>query len=137
MKLFLDSSAFIARALDRDEYHDAAVETFTALSRGQLPYRLFYTSNFVIDETVTFMLYDAGPRLAVAALENLRKSSLLRILHVSEADEAMADETFRRFASSRVSYTDCTTKVLMEREGIEAAFSFDRDIEVLGFARIP
>ncbi len=51
--------------------------------------------------------------------------------------EASADEVFRRYAPSRISYTDCTTKVLMDQEGIDTAFTFDRDFEDLGFRRIP
>src|SRR5947209_6499743 len=51
--------------------------------------------------------------------------------------EGEADTAFRRHASSRVSYTDCTTQILMQREGIDTAFSFDRDLETLGFQRIP
>ena len=137
MKLFLDSGAFIARARREDPYHRPAVETFTAISRGDLPYRQHYTSNYVIDETVTFLLYEAGPRVAVETLRRLRSSPSLRVLHVTEEVESGADAAFERYASSRVSYTDCTTKVLMEQGSIETAFSFDRDLEVLGFRRIP
>lgn len=70
-------------------------------------------------------------------LSLLRSSPTLRVLHVTEEAEAEADRLFRRFASSRVSYTDCTTKVLMERDSIPAVFSFDRDLEILGAQRIP
>ena len=137
MKLFLDSGAFIARTRRNDQFHEAALDTFSGISRGDLPYALLYTSNYVIDETVTFLLYEAGPRVAMEVLRALRASPNLILLHVSEDVEAAADEVFARFVSSRVSYTDCTTKVLMDRESIETAFSFDRDLEVLGFERIP
>ncbi len=56
---------------------------------------------------------------------------------MTEEIESQADIVFERFASSRVSYTDCTTKVLADREGIETAFTFDRDLAVLGLARTP
>lgn len=137
MKLFLDSGAFIARARRNDPYHEAAMDTFSGISRGDLPYKLLYTSNYVIDETVTFLLYEAGSHVAVEVLRALRSSPYLVVLHVSEEVEATADEFFARFASSRLSYTDCTTKVLMEQEGIDTSFAFDRDLEVLGFRRIP
>lgn len=137
MKLFVDSNAFIARAMESDKNHEAAGDVFRELSRRRLPYHLLYTSNFVVDETVTFLLYQAGPRTALAVLEWIRASPNVRVLHVSEEVEPIVDREFRRYASSRVSYTDCTTKVLMERESIETAFSFDRDLEVLGFRRIP
>jgi predicted nucleic acid-binding protein len=137
MKLFVDSSAFIARAMEHDKNHEAAGDVFRELARRRLPYHLLYTSNFVVDETVTFLLYQAGPRTALAVLEWIRASPNVRVLHVSEELEPIVDREFRRYASSRVSYTDCTTKALMERESIDTAFSFDRDLEVLGFRRIP
>ncbi len=137
MRLFIDSSAFIARAIVKDANHSAAVNTFQRISQGVLPYRRHYTSNYVVDETVTFLLYERGSHVAIETLHRIRTSATLRVLHVSEEVEAQADEVFARLAPSRVSYTDCTTKVLMEREAIDTAFSFDRDIEVLGLGRIP
>jgi hypothetical protein len=137
VRLFFDSGAFIARAIVEDAHHEAAVDTFQRMSQGRLPYRLHYTSNYVVDETATFLLYERGPRAAIETLKRIRSSPALRVLHVSEDVEALADKVFERFASSRVSYTDCTTKVLMERESIDIAFSFDRGLEVLGFRRIP
>ena len=137
MKLFLDAGAFIARAWMEDRYHAAARAMFDAISSGQMPYRQLYTSNFVVDEVVTFLLYEAGARVAVETLSRTRASPTFRVLHVTEDAERQADEVFHRYASSRVSYTACTTKVLMEREGIDTAFSFGRDIEVLGLTKIP
>ena len=137
MKLFLDSGALIARAIKNDTNHEAAKQVFHELSRRKLPYRLLYTSNFVVDETLTFLLYRAGAPTALAVLTWIRESPNVRVLQVSEEIDPTVDREFRRYASSGVSYTDCTTKVLMERESIETAFSFDRDLEVLGFRRIP
>lgn len=137
LRLFLDSGAFIARAIANDRYHGEAAETFAKISQRELPYRFQYTSNYVVDEVATFILYEAGPRLATDTLRRIRSSPSLRLLHVTEEVESLADRVFERFASSRISYTDCTTKVLMERESIETAFTFDRDLEVLGSRRIP
>lgn len=137
MRLFLDSGAFIARAISDDANHEPAASLFRELSQRTSSYRQLFTSNYVVDETVTYLLYRASPRVAVEVLDWMRGSPALRILHVSEEVEALADQAFRQFASSGVSYTDCTTKVLMERESIDTAFAFDRDIEVLGFHRVP
>ena len=137
LKLFLDSGALIARAIRNDRYHREATETFTEISQRRLPYRFQYTSNYVVDEVATFVLYEAGSRLATETLRRIRASPSLRVLHVTEEVESLADRVFERFASSRVSYTNCTTKVLMDRESIDTAFTFDRDLETLGFRRIP
>ena len=137
MKLFLDSGAFIARTLNNDANHQAAIEMFRSISDREVPYQQLFTSNFVVDETVTFLLYQAGARPSLEVLGWVRTSPNVRVLHVTEDVEAEADREFRRFARSRVSYTDCTTKVLSEREAIDAVFSFDRDMGVLGLTRVP
>ncbi|MCI4371449.1 MAG: PIN domain-containing protein [Thermoplasmata archaeon] len=120
-----------------DAYHDAAIATFTEIVQGTSPFRFLYTSNYIVDEVLTFLLYEAGSRVALEMLTLLRSSPTLRFLRVTEDVEEKADRLFRRFAGSRVSYTDCTTKALMDRESIRAAFSFDRDLEILGAERIP
>jgi len=94
----LDSGAFIARAVTNDKYHDAATATFQAISRRELPFRLQYTSNYVVDEAVTLILYQAGPRLGVDTLHRIRASPSLRVLHVTPEVEAEADRVFGRFA---------------------------------------
>lgn len=137
MKLFLDSGALIARTLSNDANHEAAVDLFRRISERKAPYVDLFTSNFVVDESVTFLLYQAGVRPALEALGWVRASPNVQMLHVSEDVEIDADREFRRFARSRVSYTDCTTKVLVDRGGIDAVFSFDRDMGVLGLTRVP
>src|SRR2546428_1370394 len=115
MKLFLDSGAFIARALKDDRYHAAAIGVFEGISKARHPFRLFYTSNYVVDETVTFLLYEAGGRVAVSVLGLIPSPPSPRVLHVSEGVEGDADTAVPRYASSRASYTDCTTQILIRR----------------------
>lgn len=105
--------------------------------KRELPYSKFYTSNYVIDEVVTFILYEQGHGEAVKALEILRGSPFLNILHVSEDVEARADKEFKKYAGHRISYTDCTTRVLMDIHEIDTVFSFDMDFEIMGTHRIP
>lgn len=98
---------------------------------------MLFTSNFVIDEVLTFLLCERGHKDASQVLRSLRSDPSLRVLHVSEDVEAMADEEFLRFSDQTISYTDCTTKVLMREHDISTVFSFDRDFEVMGLIRIP
>jgi len=90
-----------------------------------------------VDETVTRILYERGHRDALTILGLLRGDPSLRILHVSEDLEPDIDREFARYRDSTISYTDCSSKVLMERHGIPTVFSFDEDFEVMGLTRIP
>src|SRR3989442_4188496 len=110
MKLFLDSGAFIARALKDDRYHAAAIGVFEGISKARHPFRLLYTSNYVVDETVTFLLYEAGGRVAVSVLGLIPIPPSLPVLQVSVEIGAAADTALRRYASSSVSDLGCTTQ---------------------------
>jgi predicted nucleic acid-binding protein len=123
--------------LKKDKKHKEAVDLFEQMVSRELPYSKFYTSNFIVDEVVTFILYEQGHGEAVKALEVLRGSPFLDVLHVSGDVEARADKEFKKYEDHRISYTDCTTKALMDVHGIDTVFSFDADFEILGMQRIP
>jgi predicted nucleic acid-binding protein len=42
-------------------------------------------------------------------------------------------ELFRKFADQKVSFTDCVSFVLMRKQRLTRAFSFDRHYEQAGF----
>ncbi len=86
---------------------------------------------------MTRILCDRGHRDALTILGFLRGDPSLRTLHVSEELEPEIDRQFARYRDSAISYTDCSSKVLMEHHGIATIFSFDEDFEVMGLARIP
>ncbi len=123
--------------LKKDAKHEEAVDLFEQMVKRELPYSKFCTSNYVVDEVVTFILYQQGHGEAVRALEILRGSPFLDILHVSGEVEAGADKEFKKYEGHRISYTDCTTKVLMDIHGMDTVFSFDMDFEIMGMQRIP
>jgi predicted nucleic acid-binding protein len=123
--------------LKKDKKHKESVDLFDKIVSRELPYSKFYTSNYVVDEVVTFILYAQGHSEAVKALEILRGSPFLEVLHVTEDIEARADEEFVKYEGHRISYTDCTTKALMDVHGMDTVFSFDKDFEILGMERIP
>ena len=137
MKLFIDTGPLVARTYRPDPRHRESVDVFRRISDRTLPYRLLFTSNYVVDETLTRLLYEAGHPAAVQGLHLLRGSTVLRIVHVTQDDEQRADEIFLKYTDHRISYTDCTSVAVMERLGIDTVFSFDRDFETMGRSRIP
>ena len=137
MKLFIDTGPLVAGTYRTDPRHRESVDVFRRISDRTLPYRLLFTSNYVVDETLTRLLYEAGHPAAVQGLHLLRGSTVLRIVHVTQDDEQRADEIFLKYTDHRVSYTDCTSVAVMERLGIDTVFSFDRDFETMGRSRIP
>jgi uncharacterized protein len=83
------------------------------------------TSDYVLDESYTIIRIRAGHAIAVQFGEALRASRLLHMEHVTAETIEAAWRIFKDFSDHEFRFTDCTSFVVMERLGIEAAFTFD------------
>lgn len=128
--IFIDTGAFVARYIQRDQFHDAAARHWQSLSNDR---RRCFTSNFVLDETITLLARRSTYEFAAERARNLYESTSLSILRPDQDDELVALELFRKYADQSVSFTDCLSFVLMERQDIKCAFSFDRHFVIAGF----
>ena len=123
---FVDSGAWFALAVPTDVDHSAAVEWF-AVNRD-----LLLTTDFVINETLTlFRARGQSPR-ALAWGRAVFGGTLGTIHRVSDDQFADAWDVFRTYADKEWSFTDCTSKVVMESMGIATAFSFDQHFRQFG-----
>ena len=52
--------------------------------------------------------------------------------HVDSADFNLSLEAYELFSDKDWSFTDCTSKVVMERLGIQTAFTFDHHFKQFG-----
>ncbi|MFQ6074864.1 MAG: type II toxin-antitoxin system VapC family toxin [Candidatus Bathyarchaeia archaeon] len=126
MRLFVDTSAFIALEDEDDENHEAAVEYRNKLRERRTPYRALYTSNYITDETLTLLRIRCGHRVAVTFGEVIRSSRVIRVLWITPTVEKDAWKIFKEHEDRDFSFTDCTSFALMEAEAIDTAFTFDR-----------
>lgn len=138
MKIFIDTSAWVALENKRDIHYKEAI-TFRDEIKNKR-YRLF-TSNFVLDETYTLCLANLGYEKTIECarrIRNLRDKGLLHVISVTEDIEESAWLIFERFNKDKFwSFTDCTSNAIMQMLGIKESFSFDRDFEQMGFAKRP
>lgn len=132
--IFIDTSAFVARHVARDQYHEAAVAFWTELASTNEP---CVTSNFVIDELLTLLVRWTTARFAADRGRQIYSSDTLRILRPDEVDESSAIALLERHATRDISFTDCISFVLMRRYGIDSAFTFDQHFQAAGFAVRP
>jgi hypothetical protein len=128
MSIFVDTGAFLARYLARDEYHRRAVSTWQSLRGSPL-----FTSNHVLDEVWTLLARRAGYDFASERALNVYASTALEILYSTNDDEMEAVALFRKFGDQAVSFTDCISFVLMRRYRIRSAFTFDEHFQRAGF----
>jgi predicted nucleic acid-binding protein len=132
--IFVDTGAFLARHLARDEHHETARRAWGDLA--STAWRV-YTSNFVLDETFTLLARWVSYDFAAERADAILASTSLEILRPDAGDEVSALELFRKFGDQQVSFTDCVSFALMKRSGIARAFAFDRHFVHAGFELWP
>jgi hypothetical protein len=138
MKIFIDTSAWVALENRRDIHYEQAIAFRDEIRNKR--YRL-YTSNFVLDETYTLLLANVGYERTIESAKRikvLRDKGLLHVIQVTEDIEDSAWDIFERFNRDKFwSFTDCTSKAIMELLDINESFSFDRNFEQMGFVKRP
>jgi len=118
--VFVDSSAFAAFFLDREERHRDALAIAGILARRGL---LQLATNTVAIETHALILSRAG---RVAAREALREiDTTIALVRVGEEDEQAGRAILDRYADKDFSLTDAISFAVMDRLRLRTAFAFD------------
>jgi predicted nucleic acid-binding protein len=128
--VFVDTGAYGAMAIERDEYH----QIVTRMTRWLLVnHRSIITTNFIVAETHALILARAGRGLALRALQLIEENTD-RIERVTVEDELEARRILEQHADKTYSYTDATSFAVMRRLGLNDVFTFDRHFEQFGFS---
>ena len=132
--IFVDTGAFVALEDADDEHHEAAL----GFQASFVPRTTrFVTTNFVLDETYTWLRMNIGHANAVAFGRRAQDSALLRVQYISEEIERQAWQIFCRYDDKGFSYTDCTSFAVMQLLGLDTAFAFDQHFRQFGFVCLP
>lgn len=128
--IYIDTGAFLSRYVANDQYHHRAVKAWKRIARERT--RCF-TSNFVLDETLTLLARRAGYAFAAERAGIFYDSAVLTILRPDRDDEISALEYFQKYADQKVSFTDAVSFVLMRKAKLKRVFSYDRHFQHAGF----
>jgi predicted nucleic acid-binding protein len=132
MAVFVDTGAWFAYFVRRDPDHAAAID-WTRQNRQPL-----VTTDYVIDELLTLLKIRESHRVAAAAGDALLQQNVARIERITEPDFRAAWDVFRHYRDKGWSFTDCSSKAIMERLGITHAFAFDTHFKEFGnIIRVP
>jgi uncharacterized protein len=134
MKLFVDTSAWAAYYDSSDRWHTGAKEAITALVDQRVT---FVTTDYVLDETITLLLYHAGRAQALAFGDAVQHSRQVNLVHIDESTWEEAWQLFRCYDDKMWAFTDCTSFVVMRQIGLLQAFAFDSHFEQAGFQLWP
>ncbi|HEY9204984.1 MAG TPA: type II toxin-antitoxin system VapC family toxin [Candidatus Methanoperedens sp.] len=135
--IFVDTSAFLALVNEKDNNHIAARTFLEGIKNGKVKVRKIITSDYIIDETLTRILYSVGHKEAVKWGKDILASKVVEKVDVGKEIFDLAWELFETYEDKKLSFTDCTSFALMKKRGIEKVFSFDGDFENIGFILMP
>lgn len=128
--IFVDTGAWFAAFVLNDADHSAAdawLETNTDL---------LVTTDYVIDELLTLMKMRGEFQRALRVGAALFTEELAQVVWVRPDDIAQAWDTFQRYHDKGWSFTDCVSRVVMQRLGIQQAFAFDAHFRQFGTVTI-
>jgi predicted nucleic acid-binding protein len=130
MRLFVDTSAWLALNDKNDQYHDEAVSKITKVRQQKIQ---LVTSEYVFDESVTIIRYRISHRAAVAFGDALISSNVASIEDITDEERLKAWVLFKKYRDKDLSFTDCTSFALMVKLKLQKVFSFDNHFKQVGF----
>ena len=132
--LFVDTAGWVACADAADPAHPRAVAARDHwLDEGGL----LVTTDYVADETLTFLRLRLGLNAAEAWWRQVDGSSRLRWEFVGLARADKARGLFFRYRDKEFSLTDCTSFVVMRELKLREVLTTDHHFAQLGFTLKP
>lgn len=126
----VDSSAVLAILDADDRDHERLVEALRTAARSGISPIL---TNFLRAEAHALI----GSRLSWPAARQWVLANAWPIERVTEADEARAIGILRQHRDKSYSLVDSTSFAVMERLGLDTAFTLDRHFRQFGFKTVP
>ena len=132
--LFVDTAGWVAAADAADPHGNAmrqARDHWLKQEGGLL------TTDYVCCETLTVLRFRLGLNVAEAWWKQIETSVRLRIEHIDSIRADKARAIFFRYADKELSFTDCTSFVVMRELRAVKALTLDRHFQQMGFEVIP
>jgi Predicted nucleic acid-binding protein, contains PIN domain len=129
VRVFVDTSYYVARIMPRDQRHGAAVK---AVRTGMT----FFTSSLIINEVISLLQSRGYFSAALTFLESAQRSEQVQITYPDPRLQTEAWDLFGRWGGSGANAVDCVSFAIMSRLGIRKAFTFDAHFHAAGFETI-
>jgi len=124
MAVFIDTGIFVALRNADDEFHMRSKELMKRALKGE--FGRVFTSDYVIDEAITTALVRTRRHdLALDLGKYIIESPRITKLWTTEDTFDMAWKKFQAFKDKPLSFSDCISLALMEKNRIKQIISFD------------
>ncbi len=127
-RVFLDTSALVALAMERDDHHARAVDVLQELAESKAS---LWTSSYVVVEHVSILHNRRGISAVRAFLHHFLPH--LEVLWIDPPLHEGALALLLKTGKRRLSLVDCSSFLLLRKEHQRDVFAFDPDFEFEGF----
>jgi predicted nucleic acid-binding protein len=124
--IFVDTGAWFARFVPSDPDHPAAREW---LEENAHP---LITTDYIVDELLTVLKVRGEFQRALEVGPSFFNGDVCNLEWVSQADVANGWRVFSTYRDKGWSFTDCISRVVMERLRITTAMAFDEHFRQFG-----
>lgn len=132
-QILVDTSVLCALA-DRSDRNHQSVTGFVRSQSGQA---VLIVTDYVLDETLTWVKSRFGAQPAIELGGRIRGSDFCRFIRLTAEDEMATWEIFKRYTDKEWSYTDCSCLAMMHKLGIGEVLSTDKHFVQMGMTVLP
>ncbi len=129
-KVFVDTSGWVGLFVKNDKFHKKAVEIFHSIQKND---SVLYTSDYVIDETVTTIRMKSNHQQSVLVLEAILESQMTTIVPVYQDYFLKSVQFYQKYKEHSFSFTDVSSFVICQSTHIKNVFTFDDHFRLAGF----
>lgn len=129
--IFIDTSVWFARFVPKDPDHNR-VRAWFATNHEPL-----VTSDYCVDETLTLLSVRERPNLAVEVGRELFAQEIAEVCFLSPDQFNRAWILFQQRATAGWSFTDCTSRIIIQDLELKAAAALDEHFRQFGVTILP
>jgi predicted nucleic acid-binding protein len=132
MKVFIDTSAWIALLVHTDHLHTRATKQYQQYVKKSA---VFFTNEFVLSELYTRMVYDKGKaslQHTIKTVQNLSDGGNIAVYTSNPTIMMNAQNCMVRFAEHKLSFTDASIVACVKLYKLDEVFTFDSDFAKVG-----
>lgn len=128
MKVFIDTSAFVALLVDKETDHKIVAKKYHDYRQKRA---ILFTSDYILDELFTRLLYfkQVDIKKYIQKLKESISKGEITILRVDEVLFEKALEAFLKFSDHQISFTDATSYILIKNFSLDEIFTLDSDFK--------
>ncbi|OLS22115.1 MAG: hypothetical protein HeimC3_32570 [Candidatus Heimdallarchaeota archaeon LC_3] len=133
MSIFIDTGYFVSVVNKDDENHQRSKDLSKDILSGE--YGIRYTSDYILDEAISLTWRQTKRKDLVTQVFQMfsGKEAIVNVLLILEKHIEPIWEKFLRYSTIQkpLSFTDCSTLILIEEKKIDHLQSFDEEFDGL------